>query len=252
MSADLRIVWRKLPGLLTVALLISYSAFAEGHSSYVLRYSATYQTARTNWLANTTDTSLAWQFSRSTFDLAEFATNDTRRAELAREGIDAAKAAIKLDEKCAPAHYYLAMNLGQRARTELLGALRLVSEMEKQFKLVAKLDPQFDYAGAERNLGILYREAPGWPASIGSRSKARAHLKKASEICPSYPANQLELFQAYLDWKDFASARKLLSSVEKCLTDARKVFVGDAWDLSWMEWENQWESLKHRLPPQNE
>ena len=65
------------------------------------------------------------------------------------------------------------MNLGQLARTELLGALKLVKEMEREFKTAADLDKQFDYAGPERCLGLLYRDAPGWPASIGSRRKAR-------------------------------------------------------------------------------
>ncbi len=73
----------------------------------------------------------------------------------------------------APAHYYLAMNLGQLARTEFLGALKLVREMEREFKTAAELDAQFDFAGPERSLGLLYRDAPGWPVSIGSKRKAR-------------------------------------------------------------------------------
>ena len=64
------------------------------------------------------------------------------------------------------------MNLGQLARTEYLGALTLVKQMEQEFKAAGGLDPQFDHAGPKRNLGLLYRDAPGWPVSIGNPSKS--------------------------------------------------------------------------------
>lgn len=211
------------------------------------RYRAVFEAARTNWLAGSTNVVRAWKFSRAAFDLAEFATNDAQRAGIARQGIEAARAALAQDDKCAPAHYYLAMNLGQRARTELFGALRLVSEMEKHFKAVAKLDPTFDYGGADRNLGILYREAPGWPASIGSRSKARAHLKKSVELSPVYPANHLELLQCYVDWKEADTARKMIADVEQCLVRARSEFTGENWEWSWDDWDQMWTTLQQRL-----
>lgn len=220
---------------------------AEPNHQFESRYQASYDQARTNWVSNPSDVKAAWVFSRAAFDLAEFATNKAQRANLAREGIEAARAAVAKDEQCAPAHYYLAMNLGQQARTELLGALRLVSTMEKEFKRVAELDPKFDFAGAERNLGILYREAPGWPASIGSKSKARTYLKKAVELSPEYPANQLELLQCYVDWKETRTAERMLSDVESTLTSARLTFSGVAWEWSWDEWQKQWSALQKRV-----
>lgn len=220
---------------------------AEPNQQYESRYQAAYEKARTNWVSNPSDVESAWVFSRATFDLAEFATNKAQRANLAREGIEAARAAVAKDDQCAPAHYYLAMNLGQQARTELLGALRLVSTMEKEFKRVVELDPKFDFAGAERNLGILYREAPGWPASIGSKSKARTYLKKAVELSPEYPANQLELLQSYVDWKETKTAEKILSDVESTLAAARSTFSGVAWEWSWDEWQKQWSALQKRV-----
>jgi hypothetical protein len=38
----------------------------------------------------------------------------------------------------APAHYYLGMNLGQLARTELRRRAQLVKEMEREFKTAAR------------------------------------------------------------------------------------------------------------------
>src|SRR2546421_630302 len=81
-----------------------------------------------------------------------------------------------------------------------LGALKLVDEMEREFKIVAELDPHFDFAGADRNLGMLYHETPGWPVSIGNRKKARQHLERSRELAPDFPENHLYLLEAYLKW----------------------------------------------------
>src|SRR6185503_5982269 len=76
-----------------------------------------YVTARSNYLAQVGDTTAAWKFAEACFEWAEYATNDTQRAALAEEGIAAAKFACEMDPKSAPAHFYLAMNKGQLART---------------------------------------------------------------------------------------------------------------------------------------
>lgn len=211
------------------------------------RYHALFLNARTNWARQPDSVSNAWVLARAAFDLAEFATNNTQRAQLAVEGIDAARSALRLDAQCGAAHYHLAMNLGQLARTQLLGALKLVGEMEEHFTLAAKLDPLIDHAGPDRNLGILYREAPGWPASIGSRHKARQHLKKAAELAPGFPANQLELLKSHLKWKETAAAEKLAQQIETALPRARQEFTGAEWELWWTEWTPLWKELREEV-----
>src|SRR5206468_1564673 len=127
--------------------------------------------------ANSNSVEADWQLGRACFDLADLARKDSERALLAEEGISACRSALARKYGSAPAHYYLAMNLGQLARTKSIGALKLVREMESEFKAAIELDEKFDYAGAHRSLGLLYKEAPGWPTSIGSRGKARSHLR---------------------------------------------------------------------------
>jgi hypothetical protein len=48
-----------------------------------------------------------------------------------------------------------------------------------------------------RNLGLLYRDAPGWPFSIGSKRKAREWLERAAALAPDYPENQLNLAESH-------------------------------------------------------
>ena len=158
----------------------------------------------------------AWQFGRACFDLAEFATNNTQRASLAEQGIAACRLAIARQSNSAPAHYYLAMNLGQLARTKMLGALKLVDQMEREFGRARDLDEHIHWAGPDRNLGQLYRDAPVI-GSVGSRTRAREHLKRAVELAPQYPENRLTLIEAYLNWGERTGAYRELQTLEDSL-----------------------------------
>ena len=188
----------------------------------------------------------AWKFARACFDLAEFAPNKTERASLAEQGIAAAQQAIARESNSAPAHYYLGMNLGQLARTRGLSALKLVSQMQRAFTRAHDLDEQLDWAGPDRNLGLLYRDAPAF-GSIGSRSKARDHLKRAVELAPRYPENRLNLIEAYLQWGEPNNARRELAALEAVWPSAHTNFVGAAWVASWADWEPRLKKLKKKI-----
>src|SRR5258707_1246825 len=188
----------------------------------------------------------AWQFARACFDKAEFATNSAERAKLAELGIDACQQLINRQSNSTPAHYYLAMNVGQLARTRGLGALKLVKEMQREFTIARGLDEHFDYAGPDRNLGLLYRDAPAL-GSIGSRTKARQHLASAIEIAPKYPENRLNLIEACLKWNDRNGARRELKALEEALPQARAKFAGATWAASWTDWEQRLKTAKKKL-----
>jgi len=188
----------------------------------------------------------AWQFGRACFDLAEFATNNTQRTSLAEQGIAACRLGITCESNSAPAHYYLAMNLGQLARTKALGALKLVDQMEREFARARDLDEHLDCAGPDRNLGLLYRDAPVM-GSIGSRTRARAHLRRAVELAPQYPENRLNLVEAYLNWGEHTGAYRELQALEAAWPTARTNFVGEPWAASWADWEPRLKQLKKKI-----
>jgi tetratricopeptide (TPR) repeat protein len=188
----------------------------------------------------------AWQFGRACFDLAEFATSSTERASLADKGIAACRLAIARESNSAPAHYYLGMNLGQLARTKGLAALRLVDQMEQEFIQARKLDEHLDCAGSDRNLGLLYRDAPVI-GSVGSRTRAREHLKRAVDLAPQYPENRLSLIEAYLDWGERTGAYRELQALEAAWPAARTNFVGEPWAASWADWEPRLKRLKKKI-----
>jgi tetratricopeptide (TPR) repeat protein len=201
-----------------------------------------YVVAQQRLRAEPTNAMAAWEFGRASFDRAEYATNDTERALLAVAGIAACRRVLAGDPESAPAHYYLSMNLGQLARTKTLGALRIVDEMEREFKAARGLDERFDFAGPDRFLGQLYLQAPA-TISVGNRTKARKHLERAVELCPDYPENRLNLAEAYYGWGD-KNWRRELAALEKLWPQARTNFTGPVWEAFWLDWQQRRDKLR--------
>lgn len=238
-----RLAIGSVPVILAITVIsLGRAALAAPPQEVVTRYRET----QASHQARLDDANLAWQYGRACFDLAEYSTNNTERAELAEQGIAASRQAVARDPKSAPAHYYLGLNLGQLARTRGLSALKIIKEMESEWTTAAQLDSRLDQAGPERCLGMLYRDAPAF-VSVGSRAKARQQLARAVELVPNYPENRLELIDAYLKWNDRPAARRELESLEKVLPAARQQFKGSAWAPNWREWDARIDGLKKKV-----
>ena len=226
----------------------SQSSPGAAHADFAAIAARHYAEAQKRYLAGPTNSEAAWQFARACYDWADWATNRSQRAELAREGIAVSEKAVAVSPDSAATVYYLGMNQAQLAQTKGLGALKLVRQMEQVFLRVHDLDEHFDYAGADRNLGLLYRDAPSL-GSIGSRAKARQHLQRAVELAPDYPENRLNLLEAYLKWNDTDAARRELKGLEDGWSSARSRFRGDDWSSSWLDWQKRRERAQDRLQP---
>ena len=206
-----------------------------------------FNAARARLQNHPADERAAWEFGSACFDYAEFATNDTQRATLAIQGIAAMRDLTAREPGLAAGHYYLAMNLGEMARTKMLGALEIVDEMEREFKIAQVDDERWDFAGPARNLGELYFRAPGWPVSIGSRHKAREWLEQAVKLAPDYPENRLNLVESYWQWKDREAAGNELKTLDALWPSAQTNFTGEAWERSWNDWSTRREVAREKL-----
>lgn len=213
---------------------------------FVVRAESAFVKALDHYQADTNSMVAALEAGRACADLASLATNDTQRAEVARRGIDVCHQWLAREPKSAPGHYYLAINLGQLAQAEApsLAAYRLVHEVEREFKTAAELDVTFDHAGPARTLGLLYFQAPGWPLSVGSNSKAREWLNRAADLAPDYPGNQLNLAEAQLKWRQREELEATLKKLNAIWPVARTNLVGEAWQENWQEWDARRAALK--------
>ena len=203
--------------------------------------------AQARFNKNSHDAELAWQFARACFDWADLVESKSERGGIAEQGIAASRRALDLAPQLSAGHYYLALDLGQLARTKKIGAFKLINEMEAEFKAAIALDPKFDNAGAHRSLGLLYLEAPGWPTSIGNRNYARLHLRKAVELSPDFPDNWLSLLEAYLKWDEKTAVHSELAKTAEVLQKARKNLNGEMWELSWQDWDQRWAKIKTKV-----
>lgn len=202
---------------------------------------------RRQFALQSTNVALAWQLGRACFERAELAASDAEREALGLEGIEACRRAAGLSATNAPAHYYLALNLGQVARTRRLSALKLVREMETELLETSRLDERLDYAGADRALALLYRDAPGWPVSVGSHKQARRHFQRAIAVEPDYPGNRMawaEFLVAEAEWDD---AREQVRLLDALWERARQRLSGPEWASSWVEWRARLERVRSRL-----
>jgi tetratricopeptide (TPR) repeat protein len=216
-------------------------------AAFARRAEAVFNAAKSRFQTQGTNAQAAWQFARAAYDWADFATSRSQRAEIAEQGIAACRKLIEQNPDSTAGHYYLAMNMGQLARTKELGALRLVGQMEQEFKTALSLNPSYDYGGPDRGLGMLYRDAPGWPASIGNKSKARLHLQKALKISPDYPENLLNLIEGELKWGDRNGALRHLKALQELWPAAQKQFAGEEWAATWSDWTKRRTELENKL-----
>jgi len=234
--------------LLLFALVTAASAQSTTNPVFAARAEKAFRQAQIEF-ASSTNGSAAWQFARACFDFADFATNETERADIARQGIAACRKLLARETNSAPGHYYLAMNYGQLAQAEApsLAAYHLVKQMEREFKTAADLDKDFDYAGPERCLGLLYRDAPGWPFSIGSRRKAREFLDQAAKLAPDYPENHLNLAETFLQWHETENAQSELTALDALWPKAKTNLTGEAWERSWDDWSARRAAARNKL-----
>ncbi len=232
----------RILGVLAVAFWLAAVAVAMAQSPedriFAARAQTAFELAQKHYQADTNSTAAAQELARSSFEVADLATNETKRAEFARIGIAVCHHWLKREPNSAAGHYYLAMNLGKLAQAEApsLAAYRLVHEVEQEFTEAAKLDMQFDHAGPARCLGELYFEAPGWPFSVGNNHKAREWYERAVAIAPEYPGNQLDLAEAQLQWREPAALETTMKSLDAHWPAAKTNFAGVVWEADWLDW----------------
>lgn len=199
------------------------------------------ETARTN-----ASTAARLELAKETFLFGDLAADSAERETIALEGIEATRAVLS-ETNVVAGNYYLALNLGQLARTRTLSALGLVKQMEQYFKEAIALDPSYEHAGPLRHLGELYLDAPGWPVSIGNRSNARTFIEKAVSTAPEYPENPLLYVEALVKWGEYAKARTENKALEALFAKVQPSYTGDQFAPIWADWRTRLAEVQQKL-----
>jgi tetratricopeptide (TPR) repeat protein len=213
---------------------------------FAVRAEQVCQQAQAKWGAHPDDAAAASAVGRTAYDWAEFATNSEQRAAIAQIGISACKALVARDPNSVAGHYFLGMDYGELAEAEApsMAAYKLIREIEHEFKIAGDLEERFDNAGPLRSLGLLYRDAPGWPISIGSRRKARELLERAALLSPDYPENPMNLVESYVLWRQADEAQAAWRKLLSIWAAAQTNLAGPAWEADWSDWRYRREVVK--------
>ncbi|MCB1141804.1 MAG: tetratricopeptide repeat protein [Leptospiraceae bacterium] len=141
-----------------------------------------------------------------------FEVNDAKKQELFYEhGVNYGKEAITLNPKAIYGNFWYASNVGMLGLCRgMMASLASVDPMKKSYEIVLKENENFFFAGPHRALGRLYHMAPGWPISVGNKTKALQHLERAIEIGPDFFNNRLYLAELYIDIGQKEKAKKQL------------------------------------------
>ncbi len=231
---------------LFLALVLPVDGQVSSNKLFIAHAEKEFLLAQQSFRSNTNDLTAAQHLARASFELGELLANDTRQAEIARCGIDTCRQWLTKASNSAAGHYYLAMNLGELAQAQApsLTSYRLVHEIEREFWAAAELDARFDFAGPARCLGLLYRDAPGWPLSIGSKRKARERLIRAAALAPEFPENQLNLAETYLRWRQKEETENALAKLTSIWSAAQTNLTGVRWEKDWFDWKQRHESVQ--------
>ncbi|MDD2768186.1 MAG: hypothetical protein PHT19_05605 [Methylococcus sp.] len=182
--------------------------------------------------------------SRICLHLAERDADPVERERYAWEGVRFAEAAVAQGGKDdGSVHYYLAANLGLAVRDDMTQAMANLHRLEDEFKLAAKLSPDYDAGGPLRLLGMLYLKAPPWPSGIGDGDKALDLLKQAVDKHPTHPLNHL--FYAQAMWEVDGELDSKL--VKQEMNTGMKLLDSGNWGYNKKTWKREFADLHEEI-----
>jgi tetratricopeptide (TPR) repeat protein len=161
--------------------------------------------------ADTGNYEAAWKLAKFNYYLGDFTNLGDEREKSFRDGIEAGKAAVKLQPLKPQGHLWLGANYGGRAQTSTLSGFSAVKDIRQEMETVLRLDEGFESGSAYMALGQLYLEAPKLLG--GDQQKAVQVLEKGLRYGENSSPYRLQLAKAYLAVKRKDDARKQLNAL---------------------------------------
>jgi len=118
------------------------------------------------------------------------------RRTLASEASADADACIAREPQATACLYGRAVALGLNARVHPTRANELLMSMLDALARAESADAEYDEAGPARVRALVLIRAPGWPLGPGDAEAGLAAARRAVQLRPDYPPNQLALAEA--------------------------------------------------------
>jgi len=154
---------------------------------------------------------LAWRLAKYDYFVGAQSPDEGEKEKVYREGIEAGRLAIKLQDAKPDGHFWLGANYGGSAETSILAGLAEVEDIRHEMETVIKLDERYEGGSAYMVLGQTYLEAP--MLFGGDREKAVIYLEKGLRVGAGNALLRLHLAEAYLAANRKEQARKQIDTL---------------------------------------
>jgi tetratricopeptide (TPR) repeat protein len=157
------------------------------------------------------DYDLAWRLAKYNYYLGAHSPEPSEQEKAFRDGIEAGKQAVQLQDSKADGHFWLGANYGGAAQSSVLAGLAGVDDIKGEMETVLKLDQSYQSASAYMVLGQVYLQAPKLLG--GDVQKAIDYLEKGVKLGPDNALMKVTLAKAYAAAHRNADAQKQLDAL---------------------------------------
>lgn len=163
----------------------------------------------------------AWKLARLDYFLGSHAKDDAEKDAAFRDGIDAGKSAVLLQDNKADGHFWLGANYGGSAELSILASLSSIQDIRTEMEKVIQLDESYDAGSAYLGLGQLYLKAPKMFG--GDSKKAVEYLEKGLRFGSNNALLRLRLAEGYHALGRDQDAQRQIEFILKLTPDSNYV-----------------------------
>ena len=157
------------------------------------------------------DYDIAWRLAKYNYYLGAHSPEPLEQEKAFRDGIEAGKQAVQLQDSKPDGHFWLGANYGGTAQNSLLAGLSEIDDIKHEMETVIKLDRSYETGSAYLVLGQVYLEAPRLLG--GNVQKAIDYLEKGLTIGPDNTLLRVKLAQAYAEAHRNGEAQKQIDAL---------------------------------------
>ena len=154
---------------------------------------------------------LAWRMAKFDYYLGAHTPESSEQDKAYREGIEAGKLAVQLQDGKPEGHFWLGANYGGNAQISTLAGLGELDDIKHEMETVLKINEGFQSGSAYMVLGQVYLESPRLLG--GDTSKAISYLEKGIKVGPNNALLRVRLAQAYAEAHRNEEARKQIEAL---------------------------------------
>ena len=137
----------------------------------------------------------AWKLAKFNYYLATHAEDQKERDTAFRDGINAGKTAVQLQNEKPDGHFWLGANYGGAAEHSTIQGLATVNDIRNEMETVLRLNEGYQDGSAYMVLGLVYLNAPSIVG--GDPKKAVEEMEKGLRFGEPNAFLHLHLAEAY-------------------------------------------------------